>query len=100
MKIWDLLTRQWANLGGEGQTPQRRRLLFMNLRETFAANLRHYRQEKGVSQEDLAHRAGLDRTHISSLERSVYSASIDVIQKVAVVLDVEPHKFLEVRKHR
>ncbi|MDA4848588.1 helix-turn-helix domain-containing protein [Hoeflea poritis] len=69
----------------------------MNLRETFAANLRYYRQEKGVSQEDLAHRAGLDRTYISSLERSVYSASIDVIEKVALVLEVEPHRFLKVR---
>ena len=72
----------------------------MNLRETFAANLRHYRQAKSVSQEDLAHKAGLDRTYISSLERCVYSASIDVIEKVASVLEIEPHRFLESRNQR
>ncbi|MCP4385827.1 MAG: helix-turn-helix transcriptional regulator [Hyphomicrobiales bacterium] len=72
----------------------------MELREIFAANLRRYRQEKGVSQEDLAHQAGLDRTYISALERCVYSASLDVIAKIAAVLEIEPFQLLEDPNHR
>ncbi|MGB7374159.1 helix-turn-helix domain-containing protein, partial [Pontixanthobacter sp.] len=41
----------------------------MTLRETFAANLRRYRKAVGLSQEELAHRAQIDRTYVSSLER-------------------------------
>ena len=58
----------------------------MEIREVFARNLRIARQAKGLSQEELAHRADLDRTYISSLERSVYNASIDVVERLAAVL--------------
>ena len=66
----------------------------MEIRETFAANLKRYRKAKGVSQEDLAHRAGLDRTYISALERCLYAASIDVVAKIADVLEVRPSDLL------
>lgn len=55
----------------------------------FARNLRALRQARGLSQEELAHRAGIDRTYVSSLERCVYSASIDVVDQLAQVLNVE-----------
>jgi transcriptional regulator with XRE-family HTH domain len=58
------------------------------LRQTFAKNLRRLRSAKGLSQEALGDAAGLDRTYISALEREVYSASLDTIEKVAAVLDV------------
>ncbi|UDQ88142.1 helix-turn-helix transcriptional regulator [Xanthobacter autotrophicus] len=61
----------------------------MEIREVFARNLRALRQAKGLSQEELAHRAGIDRTYVSSLERCVYSASIDVVDQLAQVLNVE-----------
>lgn len=61
----------------------------MEIREVFSLNLKTLRQAKGMSQEELAHRAGIDRTYISSLERSVYSASIDVVDRLASALDVE-----------
>ena len=66
----------------------------MSLRETFAVNLRHRRQEVGLSQEELAHRAQIDRTYVSSLERCQYAATIDVIEKLAVELDVDPAELL------
>lgn len=62
----------------------------MALRQTFARNLRNIRKARGLSQEELAHQADLDRTYISALERSVYAASIDVIEKIANVLNVSP----------
>jgi transcriptional regulator with XRE-family HTH domain len=66
----------------------------MTLRAIFAANLKAHRKAKGLSQEDLAHRADLDRTYISALERQLYSASLDVIEKLADVLTVPPAALL------
>lgn len=61
----------------------------------FARNLRQQRQRKNLSQEALAHEAGVDRTYISALERSVYAASIDTVAKLARVLEVRPADLLD-----
>jgi transcriptional regulator with XRE-family HTH domain len=66
----------------------------MSIREVLARNLRRYRAERGLSQEELAHRADIDRTYISSLERMQYAASVDVVESLARVLDVEPYELL------
>ncbi len=66
----------------------------MDIREVFARNLRKYRQTKGLSQEALAHEAGVDRTYISALERSQYSASITTVDKLAAILGVEAAELL------
>jgi len=55
----------------------------------LALNLKALRQAKGMSQEELAHRAGIDRTYVSSLDRSIYNASIDVVDRLAGALDME-----------
>lgn len=70
----------------------------MMLRQIFATNLRRMRTERSLTQEGLADLAGIDRTYISALERQVYSASLDTIEKLADVLGVEPHMLLERRK--
>ena len=67
----------------------------MNIREVLAFNLRKLREVKGLSQEELAHRADIDRTYISALERSVYAASIDVVDSLAQVLNVEAADLLK-----
>ena len=67
----------------------------MKIREVFARNLRKARHSKGLSQEGLAHEAGIDRTYVSALERSVYGATIDMVEKLAAVLDVEPSSLLQ-----
>ncbi|TXR49574.1 helix-turn-helix domain-containing protein [Phyllobacterium endophyticum] len=67
----------------------------MEIREIFARNLRTLRQAKGLSQEELAHRAGIDRTYISALERNVYNASIDVVDRLAEALGVEAAELLK-----
>lgn len=64
------------------------------LRRTFAKNLRQLRSAKGMSQEALGDAAGLDRTYISALEREVYSASLDTIEKIAAVLSVSAVELL------
>ncbi|APX68976.1 MULTISPECIES: helix-turn-helix transcriptional regulator [unclassified Brucella] len=69
----------------------------MEIREVFAQNLKALRQARGLSQEELAHRADIDRTYVSSLERCIYSASIDVVDRLAIVLEVEAADLLKKR---
>jgi len=61
----------------------------------LALNLRRLRQAKGLSQEELAHQAKIDRTYVSALERSVYAAGIDVVDRLARVLGVEAADLLK-----
>ena len=67
----------------------------MEIREVFARNLRKARNAKGLSQEALAHEAQVDRTYISALERSEYSATIEMVDKLAKALDVEASALLQ-----
>ena len=66
----------------------------MGVRKALAENMRRRRRAMGVSQEELAHRADLDRTYVSSLERCVYGATIDVVERIANVLETEPFELL------
>jgi transcriptional regulator with XRE-family HTH domain len=67
----------------------------MALRETFARNLLRLRNEKDWSQDELAARAGVSRNYISNMENCTYSASLDVIEKVARALGVDPASMLQ-----
>jgi transcriptional regulator with XRE-family HTH domain len=71
----------------------------MEIREILARNLRKYRQAAGLSQEELAHRAEIDRGYVSSLERCRYAASIDVLDRLARELGVEAADLLQKRTH-
>ncbi|WP_117196065.1 helix-turn-helix domain-containing protein [Rhizobium terrae] len=77
----------------------------MDIREIFARNLRTARQAAGLSQEALADRAGIDRTYISSLERSVYNPTIDIVDRLAKALGSKAADLLledlsQARKHQ
>jgi transcriptional regulator with XRE-family HTH domain len=65
----------------------------MSLRETVAKNLRRIRQAKGLSQEELADRADVNRNYVGMLEREQHAATIDMLEKLAGVLDVDPIEF-------
>lgn len=67
----------------------------MEIRSIFARNMKARRQALGLSQEELAHRAKLDRTYISSLERCKYGVTIDVLASIATQLEVTPAKLLD-----
>jgi len=66
----------------------------MNVRELVAANLRRIRSERGMSQEELANSAGVNRTYVSDIERCVYSISVDKLAVLASVLNVQPYELL------
>jgi transcriptional regulator with XRE-family HTH domain len=60
----------------------------MEIREILALNLKRHRKATDLSQEELAHRVGIDRTYVSSLERRLYGVSIDILDRVAKALGV------------
>ena len=65
----------------------------MRLRETVATNLRRLRQAKNLSQEELADRAGINRNYVGMLEREQHAATIDMLEKRAIVLEADPVEF-------
>jgi transcriptional regulator with XRE-family HTH domain len=60
----------------------------VSARLVFAKNLRRLRQAQGLSQEELAERAGLHRTYLSSVERGLRNISIDNMAQLARALHV------------
>ena len=60
----------------------------MQLTPLFSSALKHYRELAGISQEELAAAAGLDRTYISQLERSRKSPTLNTLEKLANCLEV------------
>lgn len=54
-----------------------------HLLEGFGSLIAERRKTAGISQEELAHRADLDRTYVSGLERGVRNPSLTAVVKVA-----------------
>lgn len=65
----------------------------MKLREVVAKNLRRLRNAKGLSQEELADRADINRNYVGMLEREEHAATVDMLEKLAEVLEVDPVEF-------
>ncbi|MGH8546069.1 MAG: helix-turn-helix domain-containing protein [Gammaproteobacteria bacterium] len=61
----------------------------------LARNLRRLRVATGLSQEDLAARAGLHRTYISSVERAQRNVSVENIFALARALKCEPAELVD-----
>ena len=62
----------------------------MKLRQVVARNLRVLRKQKGLSQEELAFQAGINRNYVGQIERKEKSPTVDMIEKLATALDIEP----------
>lgn len=65
----------------------------MRLREIVARNLRRLRHAKGLSQEELADRAGINRNYVGMLEREENAATVDMLERLAEVLETDPIAF-------
>jgi transcriptional regulator with XRE-family HTH domain len=53
----------------------------------FPEVLRELRQARGISQEELAERAGLHRTYISQIERGIKIPTLRSLEQIAVALN-------------
>jgi transcriptional regulator with XRE-family HTH domain len=67
----------------------------MDVRRRVGINLKHYRKERGLSQEALAFECGLHRTYISGVERGVRNPTVLVLEEIASALKVPASKLLE-----
>ena len=65
----------------------------MDLRQVFATNLRRIRHDRRLSQERLANDAGVDRAYLSRVERAVTYVGLEIVEKLAKILDVDPSEF-------
>lgn len=65
-------------------------------RTIVAANVRKLRQARHLSQDQLAHLAGVHRTYIGAVERCEKNISIDSMEKIAIALDCSLQSLLEV----
>ena len=61
----------------------------------LAFNLKRLRTSTGISQEELADRADLHRTYISSIERAQRNVSIENIFLIATALGTTPAELLK-----
>ena len=63
--------------------------------QSFGVRLRTLREQTGLSQEELASRAGLHRTYVGGIERGERNVSAVNIEKLAEALAVEPFILLK-----
>lgn len=70
-------------------------LLTVQTTKAFGAAVRLLREKSGISQENLAERADLDRTYVSGVERGVRNPTLRIIEKLAVALGVSSVKLFE-----
>ncbi|MBC8490715.1 MAG: helix-turn-helix domain-containing protein [Bacteroidetes bacterium] len=57
--------------------------------ETIAENILAVRKDKGITQEELAFKAGIDRTYIGYVENSKHNVTLGMLIKIASALDLE-----------
>ncbi len=62
-------------------------------------NIAFYRKKKGFTQEELAEKIGISRSHLSAIEAPnvIKAFSIELLFDIANVLDIEPYKLLVFR---
>ena len=66
----------------------------MDLNKLVGINVLRARQEMKLTQEELAHRAGLSTRYIGAIERATVSVSITVLGQVATALQLDPAELL------
>jgi transcriptional regulator with XRE-family HTH domain len=60
----------------------------------FGEGLRALRTSAGLTQEELAERAGVDRSYLGGIERGEHNLALINIIKIANSLSLQPHELL------
>lgn len=61
-----------------------------NIRQTVGENIKLFRHARGITQETLAEMVDVSGSYIGYLERGKRSPSLDLLAKIADVLQVDP----------
>ena len=67
----------------------------MDVVALFGKNVRTLRDREGLSQEELAFRAGMKRSYLSDLERGTRNPTVRALGRLAEALRVAPSRLLE-----
>lgn len=66
-----------------------------DVRKRLARNVRMLREKADISQDVFADMVGVHRTYMSGIERAKRNPSIDVVERIAIALNVEPGRLLQ-----
>ena len=64
----------------------------------FGNKVREQRTALGLSQEELASRAGVHRTYVGMIERAEKNITLENIQKIAKALEIALDKLMDLEK--
>jgi transcriptional regulator with XRE-family HTH domain len=64
-------------------------------KERVAARIKTLRERRGLTQEQLAERAGVSRTYLARLETGKQDPTLSTIEKLARALSVRPARLLD-----
>ena len=67
----------------------------MDVKSKIGIRIKELRQEKNMSQKDLAYSSDLDRSYIASVEKGQRNISIVNIEKISIALGVSLSKFFK-----
>ena len=66
--------------------------------QTLGLNVAYFRKKRGLTQEQLAEKAGVERSRISKTEIAWTGTSLDTVYRIADALEIEPYKLLMERE--
>ena len=66
-----------------------------SLLSDLSQTLRFLRKEKNLTQDELSHLAGLDRTYISGIERGIRNLTINSLEEIIQALGLSLDEFLD-----
>lgn len=69
--------------------------MIRDVKKLFAQRLTKLRQERKLTQEELALLCGIDRTHIGRMERLERTPGLEVLDKIAIGLNIPLSKLLD-----
>jgi transcriptional regulator with XRE-family HTH domain len=72
----------------------------MDLKQVMAMNLRQVRHDKVLTQEELAHRAGISARYVGKIESAKVAASVTVLGRLATALNVDPCDLIRAKRPR
>ena len=67
----------------------------MRWEQIVGINIRRWRLERGLSQEEVAHRVGIDTSYFGQVERGRRNPTIAVLGRIADALSVPLARFLD-----
>ncbi len=69
--------------------------LAMTLGGNVARNIRRLRQERGLTQEELAVRIRITRNYVGMIERQENSPTVAILERIAKALGIEPARLFD-----